>query len=148
MIFVFGPTICPWVSEDVYGPYTHRKVPLRSVQTVRIVKLYKPLSQIRQGNILSVLNEMHFTDRTRTEKCLYDLYKPYGSSNRSPVAQVTHSIRHNEMQFSDCIRTEIVFTICQTVRIVRLLFQTVSVCQTVRIVRLCFQTVSVCLYWT
>ena len=39
------------------------------------------LSQIRQGNILSVLNEMHFPDRIRTEKCLYDLYKPYGSSN-------------------------------------------------------------------
>ena len=47
-----------------------------------------------------------FTDRIRTEKCLYDLYRPYGSSNRSPVAQVTHSIPHNEMQFSDCIRTE------------------------------------------
>ena len=34
---------------------------LRSVQTVRIVKLYKPLSQIRRRNILSVLNEMQFT---------------------------------------------------------------------------------------
>ena len=29
-----------------------------------------------------------YTDRIRTEKCLYDLYKPYGSSKRSPVAQV------------------------------------------------------------
>ena len=53
-------------------------MPLRSVQTVRIVKLYKPLSQIRSENILSVLNEMQFTDRIRTEKCLYDLYRPYG----------------------------------------------------------------------
>ena len=63
-------------------------MPLRSVQTVRIVKLYKPLSQIRSENFLSVLNEMQFTDRIRTEKCLYDLYRPYGSSKRSPVAQV------------------------------------------------------------
>ena len=53
-------------------------MPLRSVQTVRIVKLYKPLSQIRSENILSVLNEMQFTDRIRTEKGLYDLYRPYG----------------------------------------------------------------------
>ena len=51
-------------------------MPLRSLQIVRIVKLYKPLTQIRRGNILSVLNEMQFTDRVRTEKCLYDLYRP------------------------------------------------------------------------
>ena len=38
-------------------------MPLRSVQTVQIVKLYKPLSEIRRENILSVLNEMQFTDR-------------------------------------------------------------------------------------
>ena len=31
---------------------------------------------------------IRFTDRIRTEKCLYDLYKPYGSSKRSFVAQV------------------------------------------------------------
>ena len=31
---------------------------------------------------------IRFTDRIRTEKYLYDLYKPYGSSKRSPVAQV------------------------------------------------------------
>ena len=43
---------------------------------------------------------------------------------------------------------KIVFTICQTVGIVRVFFQIVSVCQTVRIVRMCFQTVSDCLYWT
>ena len=35
----------------------YRKVTFWSVQTVRIVKLYKPLSQIREGNILSVLRD-------------------------------------------------------------------------------------------
>ena len=34
------------------------------------------------------------------------LRKPYGSSNRSPVAQVTRSIPHDEMEFSDCTRIE------------------------------------------
>ena len=59
-------------------------MPLRSVQTVRIVKPYKPLSQIRRGNILSVLNEMQFTDRIRTEKCLYDVFSDRNSlSNRT-----------------------------------------------------------------
>ena len=62
-------------------------MPLPSVQTVQIVKPYKPLSQIRRENILSDL-EMQFTDRIRTEKWLYDLYRAYGSSKRSAVAQV------------------------------------------------------------
>ena len=94
-MFVVFYSIGPWVIfcllfnlHSVYGPYTDRKVPLRSVQTVRIVKPCKPLSEIRRENILSVLNEMQFTDRIWTAKCLYDLYRPYGSSKRSPVAQV------------------------------------------------------------
>ena len=37
---------------------------------------------------------MQFTDRIRTKKCLYDLYKPYGSSNRSPSRS---GDTHNEM---------------------------------------------------
>ena len=41
-------------------------MPLRSVRTVRIVKLYETRSQIRCGNILSPHNEMQFTDRIRT----------------------------------------------------------------------------------
>ena len=56
----------------------------RSVQTVRIVKPYKIVSQIRRENILSVLNEMQFTDCTRTEKCLYDVFSDRVSlSNRT-----------------------------------------------------------------
>ena len=59
-------------------------MPLRSVQTVRIVKPYKTVSEIRRGNILSVLNEMQFTDRIRTEKCLYDVFSHRDSfSNRT-----------------------------------------------------------------
>ena len=48
-------------SEDCIR--TEKCLNLRSVQTVRIVKAYKPLSQITRGNILSVINEMQFTDR-------------------------------------------------------------------------------------
>ena len=59
-------------------------MPLRSVQTVRIVKPYKTVSQIRRENILSVLNEMQFTDCIRTEKCLYDVFSDRVSlSNRT-----------------------------------------------------------------
>ena len=59
-------------------------MPLRSVQTVRIVKPYKTVSEIRRGNILSVLNEMQFTDRLRTEKSLYDVFSDRDSfSNRT-----------------------------------------------------------------
>ena len=68
----------------VYGPYTDRKVPLRSVQTVRIVK---PFTR-RSGNEIQLSDCIRFTDLIGTEKCLYDLYKSYGSSKRSPVAQV------------------------------------------------------------
>ena len=59
-------------------------MPLRSVQTVRIVK---PFTR-RSGNEMQLSDCIRFTGRMRTEKCLYDLYKPYGSSNRSPVAQL------------------------------------------------------------
>ena len=59
-------------------------MPLRSVQTVRIVTPYKPLSEIRCGNILSLLDEMQFMDRIRTEKCLYDVFSDRNSlSNRT-----------------------------------------------------------------
>ena len=59
-------------------------MPLRSVQTVRIVKPYKTVSQIRRENILSVLNEMQFTDCIRTEKCIYDVFSDRVSmSNRT-----------------------------------------------------------------
>ena len=59
-------------------------MPLRSVKTVRIVKPYKTISEIRRGNILSVLNEMQFTDRLRTEKSLYDVFSDRDSfSNRT-----------------------------------------------------------------
>ena len=99
---------CP-KCDALYGPYTDRKVSLRSVQTVRIVKLYKPLSQIRRENILSVLNEMQFTDRIRTEKCLYDpvqtvrivkLYKPLSEIRQGNILSVL-----NKMQFTDRIPT-------------------------------------------
>ena len=83
-----------------------RKVPLRSVQTVRIVKLYKPLSLIRQGNILSALNEMQFTDCIRTEKCLYDVFSDRVSlSNRTDREavfsdRVSLSILDNPLKFA------------------------------------------------
>ena len=83
-------------------------MPLRSVQTVRIVKLYKPLSQIRSENILSVLNEMQFTDRIRTEKCLYDLYRPYGLfSDRISLSILDMSA----YKVHRCIVREIIYTI-------------------------------------
>ena len=53
--------------HSVYGSYTDRKVPLRSVQTVRIVKTFTRSSG----------NEMQLSDCIRTENSLYD---PYGSS--------------------------------------------------------------------
>ena len=61
-------------------------MPLRSVQTVRIVKPFTG----RSGNEMQLLVKdcIRFTDRIRTEKCLYDLYKPYRLSKRSPVTQV------------------------------------------------------------
>ena len=66
---------------------------IRSAQTVRIVKLYKPLSEIRQGNILIVLNEMQFTDRIRTEKCLYDVFSDHDSfSNRTDREAVFQTV--------------------------------------------------------
>ena len=53
---------------------------------------------------------MHFTDRIRTVNCVYDPYKPYGSTNRcDPFAQKKSDIYSrlpSEMRFSDRIRTE------------------------------------------
>ena len=40
----------------------------------RVLKYDVTNPSIRRENILSVLNEMQFTDRIRTEKCLYDLF--------------------------------------------------------------------------
>ena len=76
---------------------------LRSVQTVRIVKPNKPLSQIRRRNILSLLNEMQFTDRIPTEKCLYDVFSDRNSlSNRDREAvfsdRISFSILDNPLQ--------------------------------------------------
>ena len=93
-------------SNAIYGPYTDRRVPLRSVRTVRIVKLYEPQSQIRCGNILSPHNEMQFTDRkvplrsVRTVR-IVKLYEP-----QSQIRCGNTLSPHNEMQFTDCIWTE------------------------------------------
>ena len=90
-------------------------MPLRSVQTVRIVKLYKPLSQIRRENILSILNEMQFTDRIRKEKCLYDLYRPYGLfSDRislsildmSDLFKVNENVDKQVSKPTECLNTQ------------------------------------------
>ena len=66
--------------------------------------------KLRRGNILCVLNGIQFTGRIRTEKCLYDLYEPNGSSNRiSPSLRLTSGnilSVVNEMQFTDRLRTE------------------------------------------
>ena len=57
--------------DVIFHPYTDRKVSLRSVQTVRIVKPYKPLARhIWRGNILSPVNEMQFSVRIRTDNCV------------------------------------------------------------------------------
>ena len=62
---------------------------------------------------LQTLDEMHLTERIRTVNCVYDPYKPYGSTNRcDPFAWITRDLYYcptNEVQFSDCIRTETVF---------------------------------------
>ena len=85
-------------------------MPLRSVQTVRIVKLYNPLSEMRQGNILSVLNEMQFTDRYTDPKVplrsqqTVRIVKPYKPLSQIRLENILSVL--NEMQFTDCIRTE------------------------------------------
>ena len=88
------------------GLYKDRKVPLRSVQTIRIVKPYKPFSEIRRGNILSVLNEMHFTDRKVPLRSVQTVrivkpYKPLSEIRRGNILSVL-----NEMQLTDRMRTE------------------------------------------
>ena len=80
-------------------------MPSRSVQTVQIVKPYNTVSSaIRRENILSVLNEMQFTDCIRTEKCLRDLYKPYKTVSEIRRGNILSVL--NKMKFTDRIRTE------------------------------------------
>ena len=91
--------------RTVYGPrsaftFSTNRMDRQTVQT--------PLSD-KTWKFLSVLNEIQFTDRVRTEKCLYDLYKPYGSSNRKPLSEIRRGnivSLLNEMQFTDGIQTE------------------------------------------
>ena len=68
--------------QSIFGPKKDRRVPLRSVQTVRIrVKPYKHLAQIGHGNILNIRNEMQFSQKEPLGAFFkpYQFVKPYGS---------------------------------------------------------------------
>ena len=58
---------------------------------------------------------VRFTDRIRTEKCFYDLYKPYGSSNRSPVAEVMRCNCQTVYVLRTVYGPKSAFTICTPV---------------------------------
>ena len=56
-----------------------RKLHLRFVQTIRIDKSFDPFVQITRDLYSSPPNEMHFSDRIRTENCFLRSVKLYGS---------------------------------------------------------------------
>ena len=81
------------IPSDIHSP--QRKHYFNQTRTTLNTSMYKSLSEIRSENILSVLNEMQFTDR-----------KVKRSAQTVRIVKTLTRHSGNEMQLSDCIRTK------------------------------------------